>query len=88
MLLRQLYITRRHILAVHRKELMAGTQEQTPHPIESVTRMSDLANQLKENAWEDHHLLYNMSRAFFCGVGWTPTTMHARGCLAAYTILC
>lgn len=68
MLLRQLYITRRHILAVHRKELMAGTQEQTPHPIESVTRMSDLANQLKENAWEDHHLLYNMSRAFFCGV--------------------
>jgi len=68
MLLRRLYLARRHLLAVKRSEVMASTQEQMPHPIENVTRMSDLAGQLKDNASEDHHLLYNMSRAFYCGV--------------------
>ncbi|KAL0038850.1 hypothetical protein WJX79_010660 [Trebouxia sp. C0005] len=68
MLLRQLYVTRRYLLSVKRLELMAGAQEKTPHPVDSVTRMSELATHLQQNASEDHNLLYNMSRAFYCGV--------------------
>ncbi|KAL0024958.1 hypothetical protein WJX77_006344 [Trebouxia sp. C0004] len=68
MLLRQLYVTRRHLLSVKRLELMAGAQEKMPHPLDSVTRMSELATHLQKNASEDHDLLYNMSRAFYCGV--------------------
>ena len=68
MLLRKLYVTKRHLLSVRREALMASTRERMPHAIENVTRMSDLASQLKDNASEDHQLLYMMSRAFFCGV--------------------
>jgi hypothetical protein len=68
MLLRQLYGTRRHLLNVKRLELMAGAQEKMAHPVDSVTRMSELATHLQKNASEDHNLLYNMSRAFYCGV--------------------
>ena len=68
MLLRKLYITKRHLLSVRREELMIPTLERMPHPIENVTRMSDIASQLKDNASEDHQLLYLMSRAFYCGV--------------------
>lgn len=71
MLLRQLYVTRRHLLSVKRLELMAGAQEKMPHPVDSVTRMSELATHLQKNASEDHNLLYNMSRAFYCGVSTT-----------------
>lgn len=68
MLLRQLYVTRRHLLNVQRVELMAGAQEKMAHPVDSVTRTSQLATHLQQNASEDHNLLYNMSRAFYCGV--------------------
>lgn len=68
MLLRQLYVTRRHLLSVQRVELMAGAQEKMPHPADIVPRMSVLATHLQKNASEDHNLLYNMSRAFYCGV--------------------
>jgi len=73
MLLRQLYVTRRHLLNVKRVELMAGAQEKMPHPVDSVTRMSELAAHLQKNASEDHNLLYNMSRAFYCGVSTTAS---------------
>ncbi len=71
MLLRQLYVTRRHLLNVQRVELMAGAQEKMAHPVDSVTRTSELATHLQQNASEDHNLLYNMSRAFYCGVSTT-----------------
>jgi hypothetical protein len=71
MLLRQLYVTRRHLLNVKRLELMVGAQEKMPHPVDSVTKMSELATHLQKNASEDHNLLYNMSRAFYCGVSTT-----------------
>lgn len=77
MLLRQLYVTRRYLLSVKRLELMAGAQEKTPHPVDSVTRMSELATHLQQNASEDHNLLYNMSRAFYCGV--STTAQHTSG---------
>ena len=69
MLLRQLYITRRHLLNETQSKLMAGGQQKSAHPLDSVMRMSDLAAQLVENAAEEHTLLYKVSRAFYCGVG-------------------
>ncbi len=77
MLLRQLYVTRRHLLNEKQLELMAGAQEKMPHPVDSVTRMSELATHLQKNASEDHNLLYNMSRAFYCGV--STTARHTQG---------
>ncbi len=68
MLLRQLYLTRRYLLRMRRSELMAGGHGRTAQPTDDVPRMSDLAILLKENAYDDHHLLYNMTRAFYCGV--------------------
>ena len=72
MILRQLYLTRRHMLHTSRDALIASTrdpQEPRLHPSETVIRMADLANQLKDNASADQKLLYQMSRAFYCGVG-------------------
>ena len=77
MLLRQLYVTRRHLLSVQRVELMADAQEKMPHPADIVPRMSVLATHLQKNASEDHNLLYNMSRAFYCGV--STTARHTQG---------
>ena len=70
MLLRQLFLTKRHHLRTQQAELMASSLEQVPHlhPSENVTRVADLADQLKKNASEDQQLLYTMSRAFYCGV--------------------
>lgn len=69
MLLRQLYITRRHVLNEKQSKLMVGGQQKSAHPVDSVIRMSGLAAQLVENAAEEHTLLYKVSRAFYCGVG-------------------
>ena len=70
MLLRKLYLTKRHLLRARRDDLIASTREQMPHlhPSENVARMADLADQLKQNASEDQQLLYFTSRAFYCGV--------------------
>lgn len=68
MLLRQLYLTRRHLLRMKRSELMAGDPGRTAQPTDDALRMSDLAILLKENAYDDHHLLYNVTRAIYCGV--------------------
>ncbi len=68
MLLRQLYLTQRHLLRVKRSELMAGGHGRTAQPTYAAPRMSDLAILSKENAFDDHHLLYNMTRAIYCGV--------------------
>lgn len=68
MLLRQLYLTRRHLLRMKRSELMAGGHGGTAQPTHDAPRSSDLAILLKENAFDDHHLLYNMTRAIYCGV--------------------
>ena len=70
MLLRRLYLIKRHRLRAKRDDLMASTREQMLqlHPSENVARMADLADQLKQNASEDQQLLYYMSRAFYCGV--------------------
>ena len=69
MLLRQLYITKRHLLNEKQSKLMASGQQKSAHPLDSVNRMTDLAAQLMDNAAEEHTLLYKVSRAFYCGVG-------------------
>lgn len=68
MLLRQLYLIRRHLLKMKRSELMAGGHGRTTQPTHDAPRMSDLAILLKESAFDDHHLLYSMTRAIYCGV--------------------
>ncbi len=47
---------------------MAVGHGRTAQPTDDAPRMSDLAILLKENAYDDHHLLYNMTRAIYCGV--------------------
>lgn len=68
MLLRQLFLTKRCLLRAKRDQLMVATPEPHLHPSENVTRMTDLAEELKDNASKDQRLLYQMSRAFYCGV--------------------
>lgn len=68
MLLRKLFLTKRCLLRAKRDQLMATTSEPHLHPSDNVARMTDLAEQLKDNASEDQRLLYQMSRAFYCGV--------------------
>ena len=68
MLLRKLFLTKRYLLRAKRNQLMVITSEPHLHPSENVSRMTDLAEQLKDNAAEDQRLLYQMSRAFYCGV--------------------
>ena len=69
MLLRKLFLTKRCLLRAKRNQLMLVTPERHLHPSENVTRMTDLAEELKDNASKDQRLLYQMSRAFYCGVG-------------------
>ena len=71
MLMRQLYLTKRGVLAMERKALvnqMASHEGSMPHPSENITRMADLATCLKENAAEDHYVHRKVARAMFRGV--------------------
>ncbi len=68
MLLRHLFLTRRHMLKMKRLAQMASTDERTSHPIDNVSQTSDLASQLRDNAVEDHDALCIVTRALYCGV--------------------
>lgn len=67
MLLRKLFLTKRCLLRAKRDQLMVTTPELHLHPSDNVARMTDLAEQLKDNASEDQCLLYRMSRHFIAG---------------------
>lgn len=47
---------------------MATREDEMPHPTDNITRLSDLATCLKENAAEDHHVHRKLARAVFRGV--------------------
>jgi len=71
MLMRQLYLTKRGLLAMERKALvnqMASNEGSMPHPSDNITKMADLATCLKENAAEDHHVHRKVARAVYRGV--------------------
>ena len=71
MMLRALYLTKRGLLGMERKALvqqMATREEEMPHPTDNITRLSDLATCLKENAAEDHLVHRKLARAVFRGV--------------------
>lgn len=71
MLMRQLYLTKRGLLAMERKALvtqMASGDGVMPHPSDNITKMADLATCLKENAAEDHYVHRKVVRAAFRGV--------------------
>ena len=71
MLMRQLYLTKRGLLAMERKALvdqMASGDGAMPHPSDNITKMADLATCLKENAAEDHYVHRRVARAAFRGV--------------------
>ena len=70
MLMRQLYLTKRGILAMERKALanQMASEGGMPHPSDNITRMADLTTCLKENAAEDHHVHRKLARAVFRGV--------------------
>ena len=71
MVMRALYLTKRGLLGLERKALvqqMAPRVEEMPHPTDNITRLSDLATCLKENAAEDHHVHRKVARAVFRGV--------------------
>ena len=75
MLVRQLYLTKRGLLAMERKALanqMAAEGAMT-HPSDNITRMADLTTCLKDNAAEDHHVHRKMARAMFRGVSFVPS---------------
>ena len=71
MLMRQLYLTKRGLLAMERKALvdqMGSGDGAMPHPSDNITKMADLATCLKENAAEDHYVHRRVARAAFRGV--------------------
>ena len=71
MLMRQLYLTKRGLLAMERKALvnqMGSNEGSMPHPSDNITKMADLATCLKENAAEDHHVHRKVARAVYRGV--------------------
>ena len=71
MLLRRLYHSKRGLLRIERRELvnqMASAEDEAPHPCEHVVTMSDLSTCLKDNAAENHQILYRVARALYRGV--------------------
>ncbi|DBB01931.1 hypothetical protein WJX77_006316 [Trebouxia sp. C0004] len=70
-LMRQLYLTKRGLLAMERKALvnqMGSNEGSMPHPSDNISKMADLATCLKENAAEDHHVHRKVARAVYRGV--------------------
>lgn len=68
MLLRRWNLVRRHYLDVQRSCLTANMQEHRQNPIGHVTGVADLAAKLRQNAVDDHQMIYRGSWAFYYGV--------------------
>ena len=69
--LRRLYLTKRGLLALERKELVssiASFDNQLLHPSDYAAMAADVADRLKESAFADQQVLYRIARAVWCGV--------------------
>lgn len=68
--LRRLYLTKRGLLALERKELVTSvaSSDQLVHPSDTCARATDVAVSLRENAFQDQQVLYRVARAMWCGV--------------------
>lgn len=70
--LRRLSITRRVVLSLQRKTLMAQltmSDRQVLNPTESILNVEELTNELRQNAIEDKKIFYKVARAVHRGVG-------------------
>lgn len=70
--LRHLYLTKRGLLVLQRKELVrsiADTEsDHLVHPSDNCAKAADVAVSLQENAFQDQQVLYRVARATWCGV--------------------
>ena len=75
--LRRLSITRRVVLSLQRKTLMAQltmSDRQVLNPTESILTVEELTNELRQNAIEDKKIFYKVARAVHRGVGHGQTS--------------
>ncbi len=71
--LRRLYLTKRGLLVLQRKELVRSIadadSEHLVHPSDTCAKAADVSVSLQENAFQDQQVLYRIARATWCGVG-------------------
>ena len=71
--LRRLYLTKRGLLALQRKELVRSIanadSDHLAHPSDNCAKAADVAVSLQELAFQDQQVLYRIARATWCGVG-------------------
>lgn len=85
--LRRLFLTRRCVLSVERKNLtrqLAVSDHDVLNPSENMPAVDHLTDRLKDNAAEEHELFYKVARAIFRGVMSFP--MHAQHLCEAHLI--
>jgi len=79
--LRRLYLTKRGLLALQRKELVRpiadADSDHLVHPSDNCAKAADVAVSLQENAFQDQQVLYRIARATWCGVGSYTCLPHA-----------
>ena len=68
MLLRRLYLSKKHTLCSHRAALLTTFQSNWRNPLDHVAHIADAGLQLRNTATEEHKLYCMMSRALYCGV--------------------
>ena len=88
--LRRIYVTRRGLHAMERRELLSQasvSHHQMPLPCDNLTQLSDLASQLKKNAVDDYRVYHRIACALRRGVSWTDVCcimllpgLHAPSC--------
>ncbi|DBA66746.1 hypothetical protein WJX79_006795 [Trebouxia sp. C0005] len=70
--LRRLYLTKRGLLALQRKELVRSIadadSDHLVHPSDNCAKAAEVAVSLQENAFQDQQVLYRISRATWSGV--------------------
>ncbi|KAL0044756.1 hypothetical protein WJX82_008434 [Trebouxia sp. C0006] len=70
--LRRLYLTKRGLLVLQRKELVRSIadadSEHLVHPSDTCAKAADVSVSLQENAFQDQQVLYRIARATWCGV--------------------
>lgn len=68
MLVRQLYVTKRHMASQRRAELLAQLQEEDLNPIDDAIKVAQLGAGLQKNACEEHRMLHSVGIVMYCGV--------------------
>ena len=77
--LRRIYVTRRGLHAMERRELLsqaAASHHQMPLPSDNLTQLSDLASQLKKNAADDYRVYHRIACALRRGVSCSDLLHH------------